>query len=227
MAGQQSPVVYPQSQAELILDDGIIWVVVPQTLLNEGIQKLLKGISGWMLQKEEREKPRFWPSLVLDTNSVVESCQLCNSASAPSADPNLRSPLFLVGADIFDRNGSRYLILVDSYSYFSWFENNILSDLSVPESASAKPTCPAVTDYHLSLTYFVFYFLISWSFVYFSCKGMCGTGIKGLMKFVSRKPKWGNRSLIPLVSEQWDSVDNSTSTGLTRPFSILETEMFT
>jgi len=123
---------------ELIVDDGIVLkglrVVVPQTLRKEYVQQLHKGHPGIDATKRRARETVYWPSLMLDIDSAAASCQPCNSAKPhQQKEPLLIHPVpdlpwSLVSADMFDWNGLRYLILVDSYS--GWFEMNTLSDLS-------------------------------------------------------------------------------------------------
>ena len=120
------------------MDDGVILkglrVVVPQTLRKEYLRQLHKGHPGIDATKRRARKTVCWPSLMLDIDSDVASCQPCNSArSHQQKEPLLIHPVpylpwFYVSADIFDWSGLRYLILVDSYS--GWFEMSTLGDLS-------------------------------------------------------------------------------------------------
>ncbi|KAL9960046.1 hypothetical protein ACROYT_G033443 [Oculina patagonica] len=123
---------------ELIVDDGIILkglrVVVPETLRREYVQQLHKGHPGIDATKRRAREVVYWPSMLLDIDSAVASCQPCNSAKPhQQKEPLLMHPVpdlpwSFVSADIFDWNGLQYLILVDSYS--GWFEMNTISDLS-------------------------------------------------------------------------------------------------
>ena len=123
---------------EMIVDDGIILkglrVVVPETLRKEYVQQLHKGHPGIDATKRRAREIVYWPSMMLDIDSAVASCQPCNSTKPhQQKEPLLMHPVpdppwSLVSADIFDWNGLQYLILVDSYS--GWFEMNTLSDLS-------------------------------------------------------------------------------------------------
>ena len=123
---------------ELIVDNGIILkdlrVVVPQTLRKEYEQQLHKGHSGADATKRRARDTVYWPSMLVDIDSAIASCQPCNSVKPHQRkDPLLIHPVpdlpwSLVSADIFDWNRMQYLILVDSYS--GWFEMNTLRDLS-------------------------------------------------------------------------------------------------
>jgi len=120
------------------VDHGVILkglrVVVPQTLRKEYLRQLHKGHPGMDVRKRRARETVYWPSLMLDIDSNVASCQPCNSAQPhQQKEPLLIHPVpdlpwSFVSADIFDWSGLRYLILVDSYS--SWFEMSTLSDLS-------------------------------------------------------------------------------------------------
>ena len=123
---------------ELIVDNGIILkglrVVVPQTLCKEYVQQLHKGHPGADATKRRARDTVYWPSMAVDIDSAIASCQPCNSVKPHQRkEPLLIHPVpdlpwSLVSADIFDWNGMQYLILVDSYS--GWFEMNTLRDLS-------------------------------------------------------------------------------------------------
>ena len=72
------------------MDDGIILkclgVVVSQTLHKEYIQQLYKGHPGTDTTKRTARDTVCWPSLMLDIDSAVASCQPCNSAETPPAE---------------------------------------------------------------------------------------------------------------------------------------------
>ena len=109
-------------------------VVVPQTLRKKYLRQLHKGHPGVDATKRRARETVYWPSLMLDIDSDVASCQPCNSARLhQQKKPLLIHPVpdlawSFASADIFDWSGLQYLILVDSYS--GWFEISTLSDLS-------------------------------------------------------------------------------------------------
>jgi len=123
---------------ELIVDHGVILkglrVVVPQTLRKEYLRQLHKGHPGMDATKRRARETVYWPSLMLDIDSDVASCQPCNSARPHQQKepllihPGPGLPWSFVNADIFDWSGLWYLILIDFYS--GWFEMSTLSDLS-------------------------------------------------------------------------------------------------
>ena len=124
---------------ELIMDHGVIIlkglrIVVPQALHKEYLRQLHKGHPGIDTIKRRARETVYWPSLMLNIDSDVVSCQPCNSARLhQQKEPLLIHPVpdllwSFVSADIFNWSGLRYLILVDSYS--SWFEMSTLSNLS-------------------------------------------------------------------------------------------------
>ena len=108
--------------------------MVPQTLRMEYLRQLYKGHPEIDATKRRARETVYWPSLMLDIDSDVASCQPCNSARPHQQKvpllihlvPDL--PWSFISADIFDWSGLQYLILVDSNS--GWFEMSTLSDLS-------------------------------------------------------------------------------------------------
>ena len=107
--------------------------MVPQTLRKEYIEQLHKGHPNADATKRRARDIVYWPSMTLDIDSAIATCQPCNSTKAhQQKEPLLIHPVpdlpwSFVSADIFDWNGMQYLILVDSYS--GWFEMNTLCDL--------------------------------------------------------------------------------------------------
>jgi len=73
---------------ELIIDHGVILkglrVVVPQTLREEYFRQLHKGHPGMDATKRRARETVYWPSLMLDIDSDMASCQPCNSAQPTS-----------------------------------------------------------------------------------------------------------------------------------------------
>ena len=55
-------------------------VVVPQTLCEEYLQQLRKGHPGIDRTKRRARETVYWPSLMLDIDSDIVSCQPFNSA---------------------------------------------------------------------------------------------------------------------------------------------------
>ena len=95
---------------KLNLDHGVILkrlrVVVPQTLCKEYLRQLHKGHPGIDATKRRAREIVYWPSLMLDIDSDVGSCQPCNSARPHQQKepllihPVSDLPLSFVSADI-------------------------------------------------------------------------------------------------------------------------------
>lgn len=68
---------------ELIVDHGVILkglgVLVSQTLCKEYLQQLHKGHSGMDAAKRRARETVYWPSLMLNVDSDIVSCQPCKS----------------------------------------------------------------------------------------------------------------------------------------------------
>ena len=71
--------------------------MVPQTLCKEYLRQLHKGHPRIDATKRRERETVYWPSLMLDIDSDVASCQPCNSAPpaerTTSHSPGSRPPL--------------------------------------------------------------------------------------------------------------------------------------
>jgi len=79
---------------ELIMNDRIILkglrVVVPQALHEEYIQQLHKEHPGIDATKRGARETVYWPSLMLNIDCAIASCQPCNSAKTSPAERSTR-----------------------------------------------------------------------------------------------------------------------------------------
>ena len=119
---------------ELHIANALSRAYIPNSLRKEYIYLLHKGHPGTDATKRRAKDMLYWPSMMLEIDCTIASCQPCNSAKPhQQKEPRLVHPVpvlswSLVSANIFDWQSTQYLILVDSYS--GLFEMNSLHDLS-------------------------------------------------------------------------------------------------
>ena len=101
-------------------------VIVPQSLRMDYIRQIHSGHCGKESSKKRARDFLFWPSMARDIDRYTDQCSVCNSCKAhqPKESMNLHDvpirPWSIIASDLFEWDGSHYLVTVDSFS--GWFE---------------------------------------------------------------------------------------------------------
>ena len=111
-------------KCDLVLEDGLILkgdrVVIPESLRAQVLESTHTGHQGETKCLLLARQSVFWPGI----RQMVKNCELCNKhqpvqTKLPAMQPDLPTrPWEKLGSDIFQFNGSKYLIIVDYYSRF-------------------------------------------------------------------------------------------------------------
>ena len=132
--------VYLQVAAELTVQQGLLLkgsrLVIPLAMRPSILEKIHEGHQGITKCRERAKQSVWWPGLSKQIEDLVESCDRCAKERVNQAEPMIPSdvperPWQKVGSDLFELNGSPYLLVVD---YLSAFVE--ISKLSSTTSAS-------------------------------------------------------------------------------------------
>ena len=119
---------YWNYRCDLVLEDGLILkgnrVIVPETLRMRVLEVIHEGHQGETKCLHFARQSVFWPGISNDIRQMVKGCDVCNKHQSaqpklPAMQPDLPTrPWQKLGTDIFEYNGSKYLLIVDYYSRF-------------------------------------------------------------------------------------------------------------
>lgn len=119
---------YWNHRCDLTLEDGVILksdrVVVPESLRGQVLDLTHSGHQGETKCLLLARQSVFWPGISRDIRELVKACEPCNKyqqaqKKLPVIQPELPTrPGEKLGTDIFEFNGSKYLMIVDYYSRF-------------------------------------------------------------------------------------------------------------
>ena len=119
---------YWNISCDLVLEDGLILkgdrVVIPESLWAQVLEPTHTGHQGETKCLLLARQSVFWPGITSDIRQMVKNCELCNKhqpaqPKLPAMQPDLPTrPWEKLRSDIFQFNGSKYLIIVDYYSRF-------------------------------------------------------------------------------------------------------------
>ena len=119
---------YWNFRCDLVLEDGLILkgdrVVIPESLRGQILKTTHLGHQGETKCLLLARQTTFWPGMTKDIKELVKDCEVCNIHQAapprlPILQPDLPTrPWEKLGADIFQFNDSKYLMIVDYYSRF-------------------------------------------------------------------------------------------------------------
>ena len=132
--------VYLQVAAELTVQQGLLLkgsrLVIPLAMRPSILEKIIEGHQGITKCRERAKQSVWWPGLSKQIEDLVESWDRCAKERVNQAEPMIPSdvperPWQKVGSDLFELNGSPYLLVVD---YLSAFVE--ISKLSSTTSAS-------------------------------------------------------------------------------------------
>nr|XP_055074185.1 uncharacterized protein K02A2.6-like [Misgurnus anguillicaudatus] len=100
-----------------------IRIVIPASLQAEMLQKLHEGHLGITKCRERAKQSVWWPGLSKELTKMIENCDTCARERTNLREPMLPTdfpsrPWSTVGADLFQKDGKVYLVVVDYFSRF-------------------------------------------------------------------------------------------------------------
>eukprot|EP00731_Ephydatia_muelleri_P000238 Em0001g238a len=98
-------------------------IVIPQGLRQETMLKIHQGHQGILKCRLCVESAVWWPGVSNEVENFVKQCHTCSQRSTPPVEPMIASklpdyPWQKVGADLFELEGIKYLLLVDYFSRY-------------------------------------------------------------------------------------------------------------
>ena len=98
-------------------------IVIPAALQQETLHKIHEGHQGIERCRERVKGSVWWPGVSNDTKQVVQQCPVCTKEATLRKEPLMTMPLptypwQVVSSDLFERKGSRFLLVVDSFSRY-------------------------------------------------------------------------------------------------------------
>ena len=98
-------------------------IVIPQGLRQETMLKIHQGHQGILKCRLRVESAVWWPGVSNEVENFVKQCHTCSQRSTPPVEPMIASklpdyPWQKVGADLFELEGIKYLLLVDYFSRY-------------------------------------------------------------------------------------------------------------
>ncbi|KAF2892182.1 hypothetical protein ILUMI_13991, partial [Ignelater luminosus] len=130
---------YFRYKGELTVENGMIYrnnsCVIPSTLRKTVLEKIHYSHLGYNKCVKLAQESVFWPTIKNEIKQMIDGCHICQRY-APSQPPEpLRTheipglPWAKIGCDLFEWQGTHYLIAVDYYSKYVEVEklNNIVS----------------------------------------------------------------------------------------------------
>ena len=120
--------LYWNFRDEISVYDGVLYrshqVIVPATLRDEMLQKIHKAHQGADSSMRRTRESLFWPGMQAAIREKYLSCGLCAQYLRERPREQMKSheiptrPWSKISADLFQLDGSNYLVMVDHYSYF-------------------------------------------------------------------------------------------------------------
>ena len=111
---------------EISVYDGVLFkshqVIVPALLRPELLQKIHKAHQGADSSIRRARESVYWPGMQAAIRQTCSSCAVCSQYLSERPQEPMQShaipsrPWERVSADLFQLNGSNYLVLVDHYS---------------------------------------------------------------------------------------------------------------
>ena len=98
-------------------------IVVPKELQDEVLEKIHQRHQGILKCRLRAMSAVWWPGISKDVENLVKECHICASRVPPKKEPMIASDLPLypwqkVGADLFERKGTKYLLVIDYFSRY-------------------------------------------------------------------------------------------------------------
>ena len=112
---------------EITVQNGLLLrgsrIVIPESLRNEILQKLHDGHLGIVKCRARAASSVWWPGLSKELKNLVENCDVCKKEKGNHSEPMMQSatpdrPWQVLGSDLFDWKGHKYLLLVDYLSRY-------------------------------------------------------------------------------------------------------------
>eukprot|EP00731_Ephydatia_muelleri_P004849 Em0002g1025a len=119
--------VYWSSRGSLTLKNGLLLygnrIVVPQTLQKDVIQRIHEGHLGVLRCKMRATDAVWWPGMSKQIEEQISRCHVCAKRQTQRKEPMIATelpeyPWQKIGSDMFEHNGSSYLLVVDYFSRF-------------------------------------------------------------------------------------------------------------
>ena len=116
-------------------------IVVPLSLRNETLQRIHQGHQGIVRCRYRMRMSVWWPGVSKEISEMVEQCSACTKTATLKKEPLISSPVpeypwQVIGSDLFELNGSTYLLVADYLSRYpelvkltSTTSNSIISSL--------------------------------------------------------------------------------------------------
>ena len=118
---------YWMVRAKLILHHDLLLygshIVIPQGLRQETMLEIHQGHQGILKCRLRMESAVWWPGVSNEVENFVKQCHTCSQRSTSPVEPMIASklpdyPWQKVGADLFELEGIKYLLLVDYFSRY-------------------------------------------------------------------------------------------------------------
>ena len=112
-------------------------IVVPASLQEETLKKIHQGHQGIQRCRLRAQNSVWWPGVSTQIKDLVERCSICARTSPAQYEPMISSvlpeyPWQKVGSDLFELNGTTYVLVVDYFSrYLEVVKLTSLTSLSV------------------------------------------------------------------------------------------------
>ena len=119
--------LYLQVAADLTIQQGLLLkgscLVIPEAMQKTILRKIHEGHQGITKCRERAKQSVWWPGLSKQIEDLVEKCDKCSKERQNRVEPMIPSdvperPWQTVGSDLFELNGSNYLLVVDYLSAF-------------------------------------------------------------------------------------------------------------
>ena len=98
-------------------------IVVPKSLQKETLAKIHEGHQGIERCRARVAASVWWPGVSQQMAQIVQQCKVCARDAKPNKEPLIVTtlpdyPWQVVGTDLFEMDGTNYLLTVDYYSRF-------------------------------------------------------------------------------------------------------------
>ena len=119
--------LYLQVAADLTIQQGLLLngsrLVIPVAMQKTILGKIHEGHQGITKCRERAKQSVWWPGLSKQIEDLVEKCDKCSKERQNRVEPMIPSDVpertwQMVGSDLFELNGSYYLLVVDYLSAF-------------------------------------------------------------------------------------------------------------
>ena len=142
---ETSLVPFWHERKNITINNGILLhgsrIVVPSSLRSETLQRIHQGHQGIVRCRSRMKMSVWWPGASKEISNKVGNCSACAKTATLKREPLISSPVpeypwQVVGSDLFELNGSTYLLVADYLSRYpelvkltSTTSNSIISSL--------------------------------------------------------------------------------------------------